>query len=167
MRGLAVIIASAFTLNFSALANDVIAIDELHQTRECLQRSMEQNPESCMFDDIKLTEQQRQQMRDLMRSVRYKGYNVYSGEIEKLHHLIIADKFDDTAVREQMKKLADIRLNWQVETARVRNQMYHLLVPEQQAVLNKRHELRMNELYKLSGVSPKLPLHAVNNVSKH
>ncbi|SIR78268.1 protein CpxP [Enterobacter kobei] len=30
--------------------------------------------------------------------------------------------------------------------ARVRNQMYHLLTPEQQAVLHKKHDQRMEQL---------------------
>lgn len=34
----------------------------------------------------------------------------------------------------------------QVEIARVRNQMYRLLTPEQQAVLNEKHEQRMEQL---------------------
>lgn len=34
----------------------------------------------------------------------------------------------------------------QVEMARVRNQMYRLLTPEQQAVLNEKHQQRMEQL---------------------
>jgi len=34
----------------------------------------------------------------------------------------------------------------QVEMARVRNQMFHLLSPEQQAVLNEKHQQRMDQL---------------------
>ncbi|MFH4146316.1 Spy/CpxP family protein refolding chaperone, partial [Acinetobacter baumannii] len=34
----------------------------------------------------------------------------------------------------------------QVEMAKVRNQMYHLLTPEQQAVLNAKHQQRMDQL---------------------
>ncbi len=30
--------------------------------------------------------------------------------------------------------------------AKVRNQMYHLLTPEQQAVLNQKHQQRMDQL---------------------
>lgn len=33
-----------------------------------------------------------------------------------------------------------------VEIAKVRNQMYRLLTPEQQAVLNEKHEQRMEQL---------------------
>lgn len=33
-----------------------------------------------------------------------------------------------------------------VEMAKVRNQMYHLLTPEQQAVLNAKHQQRMDQL---------------------
>ncbi len=40
-----------------------------------------------------------------------------------------------------MSKLL-VRLRWQ----KVRNQMYRLLTPEQQAVLNEKHQQRMEQL---------------------
>ncbi len=38
----------------------------------------------------------------------------------------------------------------QVEMAKVRNQMFHLLSPEQQAVLNQKHQQRMDQLRKVA-----------------
>ena len=38
----------------------------------------------------------------------------------------------------------------QVEMAKVRNQMFHLLSPEQQAVLNDKHQQRMDQLRKVA-----------------
>jgi protein CpxP len=42
--------------------------------------------------------------------------------------------------------MAQIQVARQVEMARVRNQMFHLLSPEQQAVLNEKHQQRMDQL---------------------
>ncbi|NQD85824.1 Spy/CpxP family protein refolding chaperone, partial [Enterobacter hormaechei] len=44
------------------------------------------------------------------------------------------------------EKMAQEQVARQVEMAKVRNQMFHLLTPEQQAVLNTKHQQRMNQL---------------------
>ncbi|MFJ5426806.1 Spy/CpxP family protein refolding chaperone, partial [Enterobacter sp. CER55] len=54
--------------------------------------------------------------------------------------------FDESAVRAQAEKMAQEQVARQVEMAKVRNQMFHLLTPEQQAVLNTRHQQRMDQL---------------------
>jgi len=54
--------------------------------------------------------------------------------------------FDENAVRAQANKMAQEQVARQVEMAKVRNQMFHLLTPEQQAVLNQKHQQRMDQL---------------------
>jgi len=49
-------------------------------------------------------------------------------------------------VRAQADKMAQEQVARQVEMAKVRNQMFHLLTPEQQAVLNQKHQQRMDQL---------------------
>ncbi|PKH23602.1 stress adaptor protein CpxP [Enterobacterales bacterium CwR94] len=163
----AVVMASTLTLSFNVLAADVTTIDEMHQNNGLAQSSMTQNPGSHMFDGIKLSEQQRQQMRDLMQQARAERHNIAPSELEKLHDLVIAENFDETAVKAQMEKIADDQLDWQVEMAKVRNQMYHLLTPEQQAVLNAKHEQRMIELRKLSNMQQASSLQAVSSTGSN
>ncbi len=56
-------------------------------------------------------------------------------------------KFDETlCARAQAEKMANEQIARQVEMAKVRNQMYRLLTPEQQAVLNEKHQQRMEQL---------------------
>ena len=99
-----------------------------------------------MFDGISLTEHQRQQMRDLMQRARHDRPPVNVSEVETMHRLVTAEKFDEAAVRAQAEKMAEEQVNRQVEMARVRNQMYRLLTPEQQAALNENHQQRMEQL---------------------
>lgn len=54
--------------------------------------------------------------------------------------------YDENAVRAQAEKMANEQIARQVEMAKVRNQMYRLLTPEQQAVLNEKHQQRMEQL---------------------
>lgn len=98
-----------------------------------------------MFDGISLTEHQRQQMRDLMQQARHEQPPVNVSEMETMHRLVTAEKFDESAVRAQAEKWRKSR-SPAVEMARVRNQMYRLLTPEQQAVLNEKHQQRMEQL---------------------
>ncbi len=92
-----------------------------------------------MFDGISLTEHQRQQMRDLMRQARHDQPGVNVSEMETMHRLVTAEKFDEAAVYAQAEKMAQEQVERQVEMARVRNQMYNLLTPEQKGVLKTRN----------------------------
>ena len=169
MRNLsAVVIASAMVVSLSsAWAADVTTIDEMHQDDGLTNRSMAQNSQSHMFDGINLTEHQRQQMRDLMQQARHERSPINISDLETLHDLVIAEKFNEAAVKAQAEKLAQAQVVRQVEIARVRNQMYHLLTPEQQDVLQKRHQQRMNELRKLTNMQQVSPLQAASSTGSN
>lgn len=108
--------------------------------------SMAQNFQNHMFDGIELTEQQRQQMRDLMFQTRQMQTASLLSDIETQHQLVTSPEFNEGAVRIQAEKMAQIRVNEQVEMARVRHQMFNLLTPRQQAVLQKNFQLRMSSM---------------------
>jgi periplasmic protein CpxP/Spy len=99
-----------------------------------------------MFDGVSLTEQQRQQMRDLMRQARNDLPGVNVAEMEAMHKLVTADKFDEAAVHAQAERMAQEQVKRQVEMARVRNQMYNLLTPKQKSVLDQKHQQRMQQM---------------------
>lgn len=99
-----------------------------------------------MFDGVKLTEQQRQQLRDLMSLASRDTPRINISEMERLHTLVTAKTFNEAAVREQTEKMAQEQVARQVEMARVRNQMYNLLTPEQQQILEQKHLQRINDL---------------------
>jgi len=108
-----------------------------------------------MFDGVNLTEQQRQQMRDLMHQARKDLPHVNVEQMETMHRLVTAEKFDQAAVRAQAELMAQEQVDRQVEMARIRNQMSNLLSPEQKNVLNQKHEQRMKEMQaQLSGLQP-------------
>ena len=138
----AAVMASTLALSPLSHAAEVVTGDNWHQGEGLTQRSTQ----SHMFDGISLTEHQRQQMRDLMQQARHEQPPVNVSEMETMHRLVIAEKFDENAVRAQAEKMAQEQVARQVEMAKVRNQMYHLLTPEQQAVLNAKHQQRMDQL---------------------
>ena len=163
----AVVIASAMVPNHaSAGVADTTTIDEMHHGG-LTTGSMTQNPQSHMFDGIELTEEQRQQMRDLMTQARYERSPVSIGDIENMHGLITADTFNEAAIRAQAEKIAQAQIEQHVEMARIRNQMYHLLTPAQQAALQKNYERRLAELRKLSNLQSASSLQAVSSTSSN
>lgn len=81
-----------------------------------------------------------------MQRARHERPPVNVSEMETMHRLVTAENFDENAVRAQAEKMANEQIARQVEMAKVRNQMYRLLTPEQQAVLNEKHQQRMEQL---------------------
>lgn len=133
----------ASTLAFSAFSRAAVAI--ISDNGSSAEGATQHSSQSHMFDGISLTEHQRQQMRDLMQRARHDQPPVNVSEMETMHRLVTAENFDESAVRAQAEKWRRNRLP-AVEMAKVRNQMFHLLTPEQQAVLNTKHQQRMNQL---------------------
>ncbi len=138
----AAVMASTLAVSSLSHAAEVGSGDNWHPGEELTQRSTR----SHMFDGISLTEHQRQQMRDLMQQARHEQPPVNVSELETMHRLVTAENFDENAVRAQAEKMANEQIARQVEMAKVRNQMYRLLTPEQQAVLNEKHQQRMEQL---------------------
>ena len=131
----AAVMASTLAVSSLSHAAEVGSGDNWHPGEELTQRSTQ----SHMFDGISLTEHQRQQM-------RHEQPPVNVSELETMHRLVTAENFDENAVRAQAEKMANEQIARQVEMAKVRNQMYRLLTPEQQAVLNEKHQQRMEQL---------------------
>ncbi|MGP3593103.1 cell-envelope stress modulator CpxP [Vagococcus sp. WN89Y] len=150
----AAVMASTLALSAVSQAAEVVTGDNWHPADGLAQRSVQ----SHMFDGINLTEHQRQQMRDLMRQARHDRPPVNVNEMETMHSLVTAEKFDENAVRAQAEKMAQEQVDRQVEMAKVRNQMYHLLTPEQQAVLNQKHQQRMTQMREVAQMQQSSPL---------
>lgn len=139
---IAAVMASTLALSANSQAAEVVTGVNWHPSDGATQSSSQ----SHMFDGISLTEHQRQQMRDLMQQARRQQPPVNVSEMETMHKLVTAENFDETAVHAQAEKMAQEQVARQVEMAKVRNQMYHLLTPEQQAVLNENHQHRLDQL---------------------
>jgi protein CpxP len=162
----AAVMASTLTLiTLASQAKELPASDNWYQGGEGLVKR--NHLQSHMFDGINLTEQQRQQMRDLMQRARHDSPPVNVSEMETMHNLVTADNFDETAVRVQAEKMAQEQVTRQVEMAKVRNQMYRLLSPEQQAVLNDKHQQRMDQFRELADLQKMSSMQALSSSSKH
>ncbi|NIF24129.1 MULTISPECIES: cell-envelope stress modulator CpxP [Pantoea] len=162
----AVVFASAVSLSITqAGAASTTKSEQPHQDGQRVPGGISQIHQNQMFDGIELTEQQRQQMRDLMQQARHERPAISLQEIENLHELTIADQFNESALRAEAEKIAQAQVDHQVEMARVSNQMYHLLTTAQQATLQKNYERRLNQLRELSSLQSASSLQAVSSTS--
>lgn len=163
----AVVVVPALMLSLSAAwATDVMTIDGVHHDNAA-PRIMTQFPQSHMFDGIKLSEEQRRQMRDLMQQARHDRSPISMNDFEQLHELIVADEFDEAAYKAQLNRITQAEMAYHVEIARVRNQMYHLLTPAQQDVLKEKHRQRMDEMRELTNMQRASSLQAVSSTGSN
>ncbi|MGY4583399.1 Spy/CpxP family protein refolding chaperone [Ewingella americana] len=94
-------------------------------------------------------------MRDLMHQARKDLPHINVEQMETMHRLVTAENFDQKAVRAQAEVMAQEQVDRQVEMARIRNQMFNLLTPEQKNVLNQKHEQRMQQMQQqMAGLQP-------------
>jgi protein CpxP len=151
----ALVTASILTLSSGVVLADnanVTPVAPSAQDTNMLDKPQERNT---MFDGVNLTEQQRQQMRDLMHQARKDLPHINVEQMETMHRLVTAEDFDQKAVRAQAEVMAQEQVDRQVEMARIRNQMFNLLTPEQKNVLNQKHEQRMKQMQQqMAGLQP-------------
>ncbi|MBE8597224.1 Spy/CpxP family protein refolding chaperone [Xenorhabdus sp. BG5] len=97
---------------------------------------------SYIFGGIALTEQQREQMWNLVKKQHHYEQPLVDVQVEhrKLNALLTAEDFDEAEVRSQLEKIAEKNVDVGVEIARINNQVYQLLTPEQKALLKNRLE---------------------------
>ena len=151
----ALVTASILTLSSGVVLADtanVTPVAPSAQDTNMLDKPQERNT---MFDGVNLSEQQRQQMRDLMHQARKDLPHINVEQMETMHRLVTAENFDQKAVRAQAEVMAQEQVDRQVEMARIRNQMFNLLTPEQKNVLNQKHEQRMQQMQQqMAGLQP-------------
>ncbi len=133
----------ASTLAFSAFSRAAVAI--ISDNGSSAEGATQHSSQSHMFDGISLTEHQRQQMRDLMQRARHDQPLLMLAKWRQCIALSPQKILTKALYALRPKKWRRNRLP-AVEMAKVRNQMFHLLTPEQQAVLNTKHQQRMNQL---------------------
>ncbi|ABP42174.1 stress adaptor protein CpxP [Yersinia pestis subsp. microtus bv. Caucasica] len=150
------VMASMFVLGSSAAfaADNTKVTEGYHGDGKMMMNKKGDRGHHNMFDGINLTEQQRQQMRDLMRQSHQSQPRLDLEDREAMHKLITADKFDEAAVSAQAEKMSQNQIERHVEMAKVRNQMYNLLTPEQKEALNKKHQERIEKLQQKPAAQP-------------
>ncbi|MFI8417253.1 ATP-independent periplasmic protein-refolding chaperone Spy [Serratia sp. NPDC078593] len=105
------------------------------------------------FAGLELTEQQRQQMRDIMKEAHQKRGMGMKEERQALHNLVASDSFDEAKVKAQIDTISKAQSERMLERVKAQNKMYNLLTPEQKKQYNenyqKREQKMMNHMDKM------------------
>ncbi|MFG0427173.1 ATP-independent periplasmic protein-refolding chaperone Spy [Serratia liquefaciens] len=98
------------------------------------------------FAGLNLTEQQRQQMRDIMKESHQKRGAGMKEERQALHSLVASDSFDEAKAKAQIDAISKTQSEHMLERAKAENKMYNLLTPEQKKQYNENYQKREQEM---------------------
>ncbi|MFL1805403.1 Spy/CpxP family protein refolding chaperone [Plesiomonas shigelloides] len=76
----------------------------------------------------------------------------------QMHAIMTAPKFDEAAARTMFEKMNTQRIEQQVQRAKVHNQMYNLLTPEQKAKVDQRFAARQPVATPAPAAAPATPV---------
>ena len=110
--------------------------------------------EMMMFKDLNLTDAQKQQVRDIMKSQRDQMKRPPLEERRAMHDIIASDSFDKAKAEAQIDKMAEQHKARMLAHMETQNKIYNILTPEQKKQFNANFEKRLTERPAMEGKMP-------------
>ena len=110
--------------------------------------------EMMMFKDLNLTDAQKQQVRDIMKSQRDQMKRPPLEERRAMHDIIASDTFDKAKAEAQIDKMAEQHKARMLAHMETQNKIYNILTPEQKKQFNANFEKRLTERPAMEGKMP-------------
>ena len=107
-----------------------------------------------MFKGLNLTDAQKQQVRDIMKSQRDQMKRPSLEERRAMHDIIASDSFDKAKAEAQIDKMAEQNKARMLAHMETQNKIYNILTPEQKKQFNANFEKRLTERPALEGKMP-------------
>ena len=107
-----------------------------------------------MFKDLNLTDAQKQQVRDIMKSQRDQMKRPPLEERRAMHDIIASDSFDKAKAEAQIDKMAEQHKARMLAHMETQNKLYNILTPEQKKQFNANFEKRLTERRAPEGKMP-------------
>ena len=99
------------------------------------------------FAGLNLTEQQRTQMKALMKeSGPRPDRAAMKTQMDTLHGLVASNSFDEAKVKAEIDKISQAQSARMLDRAKVENKMYNLLTPEQKKQFNENYQKRAEKM---------------------
>lgn len=99
------------------------------------------------FAGLNLTEQQRQQMRDIMKPRHSEEQRTQMMQHHSnLHALVTADSFDESKAKAEIDAISKAQNERMLERVRAENKMYNLLTPEQKTQFEQNYQKRTEKM---------------------
>lgn len=99
------------------------------------------------FAGIKLTEQQRTQMKALWKTsgIQHDRSDMKK-QMDTLHSLVASDTFDQAKVKSEIDQITQAQSARMLQRATIENKMYNLLTPDQKKQFNQNYEKRAEQM---------------------
>ena len=110
--------------------------------------------EMMMFKDLNLTDAQKQQVRDIMKSQRDQMKRPSLDERRAMHDIIASDSFDKAKAEAQIDKMAEQHKASMLAHMETQNKIYNILTPDQKKQFNANFEKRLTERPAMEGKMP-------------
>ncbi|WP_155026164.1 ATP-independent periplasmic protein-refolding chaperone Spy [Enterobacter bugandensis] len=110
--------------------------------------------EMMMFKELNLTDAQKQQIRDIMKSQRDQMKRPPLEERRAMHDIIASDSFDKAKAEAQIDKMAEQHKARMLAHMETQNKIYNILTPEQKKQFNANFEKRLTERPAMEGKMP-------------
>ncbi|ELA3178620.1 TPA: ATP-independent periplasmic protein-refolding chaperone Spy [Klebsiella aerogenes] len=107
-----------------------------------------------MFKDLNLTDAQKQQVRDIMKSQRHNMKRPSLDERRAMHDLIASDTFDKAKASAQIDKMEAQHKEMMLSRMETQNKIYNILTPEQKKQFNANFEKHLTERKAPEGKMP-------------
>ncbi len=98
-----------------------------------------------MFKDLNLTDAQKTQIRDIMKSQRDQIKRPSVEERRAMHDIIASDSFDKAKAQAQVDKMAEQNKARMLAHMETQNKIYNILTPEQKKQFDANFEKRLTE----------------------
>ncbi len=98
-----------------------------------------------MFKDLNLTDAQKTQIRDIMKSQRDQMKRPPVEERRAMHDIIASDSFDKAKAQAQVDKMAEQNKARMLAHLETQNKIYNILTPEQKKQFDANFEKRLTE----------------------
>ncbi|AVR38166.1 ATP-independent periplasmic protein-refolding chaperone Spy [Klebsiella quasipneumoniae] len=107
-----------------------------------------------MFKGLNLTDAQKQQIRDIMKSQRENMKRPSLDERRAMHELIASDTFDKAKAEAQIDKMEAQHKAMALSRLETQNKIYNILTPEQKKQFNANFEKHLTERNAPAGKMP-------------
>ena len=107
-----------------------------------------------MFKDLNLTDAQKQQVREIMKSQRDQMKRPSLEERRAMHDLIASDSFDKVKAQAHIDRMDAQRKGQMLVHMETQNKIYNILTPEQKKQFNANFEKRLTERPAAEGKMP-------------
>ena len=107
-----------------------------------------------MFQGLNLTDAQKQQIRDIMKSQRENMKRPSLEERRAMHDLIASDTFDKAKAEAQIDKMEAQHKAMALSRLETQNKIYNILTPEQKKQFNANFEKHLTERNAPAGKMP-------------